>query len=118
MKTIVYIAILCLVYPAFAETSATESFELIPPIAKERDDGLDKLPPQTFTDNSGVETWFVEERGFKAANAENTTKADNTKRSPAAKKKSKSFKSGHKNKRHPASKKVKGKNLKRAKVRK
>ncbi len=109
MKTVVCILTLFIIFPAFADNSKQEEFTLIPPIAKEREDGLDKLPSQTFTDNSGVETWFVQERGFQPAST--TAKTENEKKSlertPAAKKKSKSIKKKKNGKRKPASNKIK-----------
>ena len=81
-----------------------EAVDLIPPIATEREDGLDKLPSQVFTDSTGVETWFVEERGFKAANVADKKPVEKLSRAPAAKKVVQSTSKKNKNsKRKPAS---------------
>jgi hypothetical protein len=89
MKNGIFLFILIFSIPVLAEEKAAETVELIPPIAKEREDGLDKLPAQVFTDSDGLETWFVEERGFgdKAKNIATKPAAPvKAVRSPATKK--------------------------------
>lgn len=86
MKYLLFCIIFSAVSVSFAQDKSDETIDLIPPIAVEREDGLDKLPSQVFTDSTGVETWFVEERGFQAGNIAEKAPTPKVNRSPAAKK--------------------------------
>jgi hypothetical protein len=106
MKHLLIFIILSAFSICSANDQTNEAVDLIPPIATEREDGLDKLPSQVFTDSTGVETWFVEERGFKAANIADKKPAEKLSRTPAAKKVAPSANKKMQNpKRKPASQK-------------